>query len=143
MAQAIGKRFIVRLSASAQYTRDRLPAAELYSLGGEATGRAFDQGLLTGDRGAGGLAELAIRPVKGDKFGQSEVYGFVDGGVVGVLPRFPGPRLDYSLASAGAGFRLRYRDKAMLGLEASHAIKDPYPGYAEDWRIAVAWNLSI
>lgn len=142
-AQAIGKRLVARVSASGQYSADRLPAAELFSLGGEAIGRAFDQGVLTGDRGAGGLGELAYRPFKDGKFGQSEVYGFVDGGVVGVAARAGLPRQNYALASAGAGFRARYKDKAMLGLEAARAIDDPYTGYAEDWRMSVSWQLSM
>ena len=58
-SQAIGQRLVARLTGSAQYTGDRLPAAERYSLGGDAIGRAFDIGVLTGDRGAGGSAELA------------------------------------------------------------------------------------
>jgi hemolysin activation/secretion protein len=142
-AQAFGKRLVVRLSVSGQYSGDRLPATELFSLGGDAIGRAFDQGLLTGDRGAGGLGELAYRPLNGGTFGQSEVYGFVDGGVVGVASRGGLSRQNYALASAGAGFRARYKDKAMLGLEAAHAIDDPYAGYAEDWRMSVSWQLSM
>lgn len=142
-AQQIGKRSVVRLSASGQYTRDRLPAAERYSIGGGAIGRAFDTALLTGDRGAGGLAELAYRPIRGDRFGQSEVYSFVDGGVVGVLPRGGLPRLDYALASAGVGLRARFRDKVELGLEAARSIDDPYPGFDDDWRFSVAYRLTL
>lgn len=144
ISQAIGARVVARLSATAQYSRDRLPAAERFSLGGDAIGRAFDIGVLTGDRGAGGSAELGWRPVHSDRFGNSELYGFVDGGVVGVLARVPGAvRADYSLASAGAGVRLRYREKAELGLEGAHSIDAPYPGYHDDWRATISWRLSL
>ena len=142
-AQQIGKRAALRLSASGQYSRDRLPAAERFSVGGEAIGRAFDTSILTGDKGAGGLGEIAYRPLKGGKLAQSEIYSFVDGGVIGVRPRGVVPGADYSLASAGAGFRARYKEKAELGLEAAHSIDDPYPGYGDDWRISVAWRLSL
>ncbi|QDZ06652.1 ShlB/FhaC/HecB family hemolysin secretion/activation protein [Sphingomonas panacisoli] len=142
-AQAIGKSGFIRLTASAQYSRDRLPAAERYTLGGADIGRAFDTAILTGDRGAGGVAELAWRPIKSDRFGQSEVYTFIDGGVLAVLPRGPGVRTDYSLASAGLGVRARYRDKAELGLEAARSIKQPLPGRDDDWRLSVAWRLSL
>ena len=142
-AQAIGKRGFIRLTATGQYSRDRLPAAERYALGGADIGRAFDTAILTGDRGAGGVAELAWRPLKGDRFGTSEVYTYVDGGVLAVLPRGPGLRADYSLASAGIGFRARYREKAELGLEAGRSIKQPLPGQTDDWRLSVAWRLSL
>lgn len=143
-AQAIGKRAFIRLTATGQYSRDRLPAAERYTLGGADIGRAFDTAILTGDRGAGGVAELAYRPVKGDRFGTSEVYTFVDGGVLAVLPRGVGAvRTDYSLASAGLGFRARYRDKIELGLEGARSIKQPLPGRDDDWRVSVAWKLSL
>ncbi|MEO5867500.1 MAG: ShlB/FhaC/HecB family hemolysin secretion/activation protein [Sphingomonas sp.] len=142
-AQAIGKRAVLRLSASGQYTRDRLPAAERFSIGGEAIGRAFDTALLTGDAGAGGLAELAYRPVKRGGFGQSEVYTFVDRGAVAVRARGAQPAAHYDLASAGVGFRARYKEKAELGLEAARSIDDPYPGYADDWRLSVEWRLTL
>ena len=72
----------------------------------------------------------------------SEVYGFVDGGSVRVLERGPYRTQDYSLASAGVGVRARYRAKAELGLEAAHALRRPYPGVADDWRLLVEWRLS-
>ena len=143
LAQQIGKRMVARVTASGQYSADRLPAAERFSIGGEAIGRAFDTAILTGDKGAGGLAELAYRPLKTGRLAQSEVYGFADGGVIGVRPRGVTPGADYSLASAGIGVRARYLEKAELGLEAAHSVDDPYPGYNDDWRISVAWRLSL
>lgn len=142
-AQAIGKRSFIRVSATAQYSGDRLPAAERYALGGADIGRAFDTAVLTGDRGAGGVAEFAWRPLTGDRFGESEVYTFIDGGVLGVLPRGAGSRADFSLASTGVGVRARYRDKIELGLEGARSIKRPLPGRDDDWRFSVAWRLSL
>ena len=143
IAQQIGKRLAARITASGQYSRDRLPAAERFSIGGEAIGRAFDTAILTGDKGAGGLAELAYRPLKRGKLAQSEIYGFADGGVIGVRPRGVVSGANYSLASAGVGIRARYLEKAELGLEAARSVDDPYPGYADDWRISVAWKVSL
>ena len=142
-AQQIGKRGYIRITATGQYSRDRLPAAERYSLGGDSIGRAFPTSILTGDRGLGGVVELAWRPVKAGPFGQSEMYGFVDGGVLAVLPRGPMPRIDSSLASAGLGLRARYRDKVELGLEAARSLKAPAAGQDDDWRLSVEWRLSL
>jgi hemolysin activation/secretion protein len=141
--QQLGKRIVARISGTGQYTRNRLPAAERFAIGGEGTGRAFDASILSGDRGIGGSSELAFRPFKAAAFATSELYTFVDGGSVGILDRGVGQRMDYSLASTGAGVRLRYKEKAELGLEAARAIDDPYAGYGEDWRLSVSWRLSL
>ncbi|RYY43869.1 MAG: ShlB/FhaC/HecB family hemolysin secretion/activation protein [Sphingomonadales bacterium] len=142
-AQAIGKRTTVRVNLTGQYSGDRLPAAERYSVGGEAIGRAFDTSLITADRGAGALGELAFRPVRGDTFGTSEFYVFADRAWIGIQGRGVPGRFDTALASAGVGGRLRWRDKAELGLELARVIDDPWPGYDEDWRMSVAWRLSL
>ena len=142
-AQAIGKRAALRINGSGQYSRDALPAAERFAIGGEAIGRAFDTGLLTGDRGVGGLAELAYRPVKAQHFALSELYTFVDAGKVGIDRRGAAPGGSFSLASAGIGGRVRYRGKAELGLEAARSIDHPYPRYPDDWRVSVAYRLSL
>lgn len=143
VAQGIGKRLVARVSASGQYSNDLLPAAERFAIGGGAIGRAFDTALVTGDRGGGGSAELAWRPVEASRFATSELYGFIDGGAVRVLQRGFVPTRDYGLASIGGGVRARYRAKAELGLEAARAIARPYPGLSDDWRVVVSWRLSI
>lgn len=143
VAQAIGKRLAVRLNLSGQYSNDRLPAAELFSVGGEALGRAFDTAFLTADRGAGALGELAVRPLKGGPFAASELYGFADRAWIGVNPRGINPRVNLDMASAGVGGRVKFKNKAELGLEAATAIEDPYPGFDEDWRLSVNWRLSL
>ena len=142
-AQQIGRFLFLRGSASGQYSRDALPAAERFSIGGEATGRAFDSAILTGDKGAGGLVELAYRPVAAGKMAQSEVYSFVDGGVVGIRPRGILPGADYSLASVGFGVRARFKEKAELGLEVARAIDKPYPAYQSHLRVSVEWRLTL
>lgn len=143
IAQAIGQRLTARLSASGQYSRDPLPAAERFAIGGEAIGRAFDEALLSGDRGGGALAELAWRPVADGKFGQSELYAFGDGGAVGIRARGLIPAQSYGLASAGVGGRLRYGAKAELGLEAARVVDRPYPAYSDRWQFTASWRLTL
>lgn len=143
VTQALGKRASVRLNLSGQYSGDRLPAAERFSVGGEALGRAFDTAFLTADKGAGALGELAVRPVKGGAFAASELYAFADRAWIGLAARGIDPGIDLSMASAGIGGRIKFREKAELGLEAATAIDDPYPAFDEDWRISVMWKLSL
>ncbi len=140
--QAIGQRLVARVQASGQYTPDVLPAAERFAIGGETIGRAFDTALVTGDTGGGALAELAFRPLKTTRLAQSEVYAFGDYGGTRVQARPGLPSEHYTLASAGAGVRAKYRAKAELGLEAARVLEAPYRGYGEDWRISVSWRVS-
>ncbi len=142
VAQAIGQRAALRLSANAQYTRDNLPAAERITLGGETVGRAFDTGILSGDRGYGGAAEFAYQPLKLETLKTSEIYTFVDEGRLTVLGALGVQDQRYTLGSAGVGVRARYKDKAELGLEGARVIDRPVPGYAEKWRLTVSWRLN-
>jgi hemolysin activation/secretion protein len=143
VAQALGKKLTLRVNLSGQLSNNRLPAAERFSVGGETLGRAFDTAFLTADRGAGVLGELAVRPLKGGPLAASELYAFADRAWIGVTARGADPRIDLSMASAGFGGRLKFREKAELGLEAATAIDDPYPGFDEDWRVSVMWKLSL
>ena len=141
--QAIGKRAAVRLRASGQWTRDPLPAVERFSVGGAEMGRAFEVGLINADHGLGGLAELAFRPIRSGKFATSEIYGFADAAKVRLLPRTAFSGMDFDLASAGAGVRLGWTDKAMVEVEFAHVLDEPFPGYDEDWRLSLSWRLNI
>jgi hemolysin activation/secretion protein len=141
--QAIGKRAALRLRASGQWTRDALPAVERFSVGGAEIGRAFEVGLISADRGLGGLAELAWRPLRSGKFASSELYGFADGAKVRLLPRPGFDGMNFDLASAGAGVRLAWTDKAMIEVEYAHVLDDPFPAYDEDWRLSVSWRLNL
>jgi hemolysin activation/secretion protein len=143
LAQAVGSKLTVRVNLLGQFSNDRLPAAERFSVGGETLGRGFNTAFLTADRGAGALGEVAVRPLKGGSFAASELYAFADRAWIGVSARGADPGVDLSMASAGIGTRFKFKEKAELGLEAAKPIEDPYPGYAEDWRVSVMWKLSL
>ncbi len=142
--QVVGKEFALRLSATAQASKDRLPASEQFSLGGDFIGRAFPSGYVIGDRGIGGLAELgwasaSLWPgfLKG-----SEIYGFADGGKLWTESRYRGllPRQQYSLASAGGGMRLNIRKKMIVDLEAARPLDLPYANTTKNWRFTIGWR---
>ena len=85
--QQVGKRLILRLRASGQYSDDRLAAAERFAIGGSEFGGAFDAAILSGDPGIGGHAEIAFRPTLPKRFEGTEVYGFADHARVGIAAR--------------------------------------------------------
>lgn len=141
--QAIGKAFVVRAAATGRWTRDRLPAAQRFSVGGATFGRAFEDGLVNGDRGYAAFGELALRPLRSGRFSKSEIYSFVDYADVTLLERAAIPRTDFTLGSWGGGVRLSYSENATIGVEVADAWDQPVPGYDQDWRVALSWKLSI
>jgi hemolysin activation/secretion protein len=143
VAQRVGKRLTARANVSGQFSRDRLPVVERFAIGGEAIGRGFDESILAGDRGAGGLAELGWQPIGKGRFANSELYGFIDGGRVRIAARGPFAAQSFDLASAGVGTRIRRGDKAELGLEAARVIDRPYPAYADKWQFTASWRLQL
>ncbi|HWL46334.1 MAG TPA: ShlB/FhaC/HecB family hemolysin secretion/activation protein, partial [Sphingomonadaceae bacterium] len=138
-----GKQAILRLRAAGQYSKGRLAASERFAVGGPEFGRAFETALLSGDRGVAGLTEIALRPTLPKAVAGSEIYGFVDGARLAVVPRLTQPAMRFTLASAGIGLRLAYRDTGSFDIEAARAIDDPYPGYRGRWRLNLGWRLSF
>lgn len=141
-SQQLGKRMIFRLEGAGQYTKDALPVSERFSVGGQKFGRAFERGLVSADRGLAGSAELAVRPLSGD-LARSELYVFGDHAAVRLLERPGFGGADIDLGSAGAGVRVAWKDKAMLGLEAARVIDRPFPSYTDDWMFTVSWKLNF
>ncbi|WP_447932156.1 ShlB/FhaC/HecB family hemolysin secretion/activation protein [Sphingopyxis fribergensis] len=141
--QAIGKALVVRAAATGRWTRDRLPAAQRFSVGGATFGRAFDDALVNGDRGYASFGEVALRPLRRGKLSKSEIYGFVDYADVTLLARAAIPRTNFRLGSWGGGVRVAYAENATIGLELADAWNQPVPGYDQDWRVALSWKLSL
>ena len=141
--QAIGRRAALRLRAAGQWTDDPLPAVERFSVGGADFGRAFETGLINADRGYATLGELAWRPLASGRFAASELYGFGDWSQAWLLPRGGSEKQDFDLASAGAGIRFAWTDRAMIELEYARTVDRPYPGYPSDWRVSIGWRVSI
>lgn len=141
--QAIGQRMALRLRLAGQWTGDALPAVERFSVGGASFGRAFEVGIISADRGVAGLAELAWQPIRAGNLKATEVFGFVDAASVRLIERPASAGQDFDLASAGAGVRLAWRDKAMVELEYARTLDRPFPGYDSESRLSVSWRLSI
>jgi hemolysin activation/secretion protein len=138
-----GKHLLGRATLTAQHSTDRLPAAELFAVGGASVGRAFDTAFLTGDSGIGGSIELAFRPIRSGSFGTSELYLFSDAAMLKIRGRQSFPDQKFDLASAGAGARLRFKELAEVGLEAATIVDRPYPTYRGDWRLSFYYGLGF
>lgn len=141
--QAVGKKAVLRLGAIGRWTDDRVPAAQRFSVGGASFGRAFDDGLVNGDRGVASFAEFAWRPLAKGRFARSEIYGFADYADVTLLARPALPRSDFSLGSWGGGVRVAYAERASIGVEVADAWDQPVPGFDQGWRVAFNWTLSL
>jgi len=140
--QMVAKKLIARLRVNGQWTRDPLPAFERFAVGGQEFGRAYEVAVISADRGVAGSAELAIRPFTSKVWGDTEFYGFGDKARVTIFDRGVFPGATYTLASAGGGTRIAWRDKAALFLEAAKPL-NRLPGYDKDWRFSVGWKLSL
>src|SRR5690606_9424579 len=106
-------------------------------------GRAFEAAIISGDRGFGGSAELALRPTLSEKLKGTEVYGFVDGARLRILRRPGFLPANFSLASAGGGLRLAYNPHAWLELEGARVIEKPFAAAQDGWRFNVNWRLKL
>lgn len=139
----LAPKLLARANATGQVTPSRVPAPELFAIGGPLIGRAFDTGFLTGDRGAGGFVELAYRPLTGPRLQTSELYLFADVATIAVAERSLLPGQSFDLASAGAGGRLRIKDFVELGVEAAAVVDRPFSGYRDDWRLSFFYSLTF
>lgn len=139
--RTVAARLIGRMTVAGQFSRSRLPAAELWSVGGASIGRAFDTGILTGDRGVGGFAELAYRPIDRGAFEKSEAYVFADAATLRVNRRPTTPQQSFSLASAGAGVRATYKDRMQLGVEGAVVLDKPFAEYSKNFRLSVYYSV--
>jgi hemolysin activation/secretion protein len=137
----LASRFFGRATAIAQYSKDRLPASELLAFGGAVIGRAFNTGIVTGDRGIGGVAELAYRPIARGPFAKSEIYGFGDAATLRFNERPSVPSQKFNMASAGAGIRANYKERMQFGIEAAAVLNKPFADYDDEFRASFYYSI--
>lgn len=135
----VSRRVTVRARAAGQYSNDRLPASEQFSLGGEAFGRAYESAFVAGDTGYGGSLEVAWRPSGASAMLRgTEIYGFGDRGRVTYNARGAQPRVHGDIASVGAGVRVVVKEKVQVDIEAARGLENPIPSVdRKDWRMVV------
>jgi hemolysin activation/secretion protein len=111
----------LRLAANGQIASRPLLAAQELGLGGPGFGRGYDFSERFGDNGILGLAELRRQfdhPLQGVDWMQ--LYGFIDGGVVGNLANGFGSG---TLLSSGGGLRAAM-GKTEIGVEAAFPLNE-------------------
>jgi hemolysin activation/secretion protein len=117
--QQLGARTHAWASLTAQYSQRPLLASEELALGGAHYGRAFDDGEITGDKGAALMVELRHHP----EFmpNNAQLFGFADAGRIWAAPGGSVPARP-KLASAGAGVRLSLPRGALATLEVAKPL---------------------
>lgn len=105
-----GTSFLARIAG--QVAPEPLISNEQFAIGGADTVRGYLEAEQLGDNGVAATLELhspQFLSLLPEHLEQAYLFGFVDGGMVGILDPLPvdGQRTSsYSLASAGLGFRL-------------------------------------
>ena len=83
-----------------------LPSAELFTFGGVEFGRAYDGGVISGDRGIAGKVQISRpMPLGNPVLPYVEPYVFYDNGEAFSLIKTPGVPSSASAASTGVGTR--------------------------------------
>lgn len=76
-------------------------------------------------------------------FSRSEIYLFGDAASLDFHSRGGLPGQEFTLASAGAGARVRWKDKVELSFEAARVLDRPFEGYEGDWRLSFYYSVKI
>lgn len=140
----LGRRTGVYVSADAQWSPNHLLLSEEFAPGGLPYGRAYNYAEISGDSGAGAMAEFryGFAP-KASKITFVQAYAFVDGAKVWNKPSA------YSLksaafASAGAGLRVTLNNRVTARVEAAKPLtRTPYETGDKDWRLFAAISASF
>jgi hemolysin activation/secretion protein len=140
--QKLPGQFSLLFAGTAQITGDSLLSRELFGLGGDTFGSAFDPDQVVGDYGYGLRAELQ-RSLSYKALGmpmQTQPYIFADyGQVFRHNPTALENRSD-ALGSAGFGVRHHFGDQIYVGVELAFPIQRTDQSYTSDPRLFFAIN---
>jgi len=100
----------IQLNANAQYSADKLPVSEMFSLGGPSSVRGFEPSLKLGDSGFSSSVEWNYQPKINQKWLKNglQVGLFLDYGQTYINNPVPG---EENARLAGAGFNVRLNIK--------------------------------
>lgn len=105
-----------------QVANEPLVSAEQFSAGGLGTARGYLEGEVPGDNAAFGTIELRSPSLLGwmkNKESEWRLYAFADGGILNLRSPLPEQKTNFSLASLGAGTRIKLFDYLNASLDAA------------------------
>jgi hemolysin activation/secretion protein len=115
--------FEVYVTASGQWSANKLLAAEQFGLGGATFGSAYDPSELVGDSGIAARLELQYNQTLDFKYVPNyQLYGFYDGGVVWNRDAFASVKSSSSLTSTGLGLRFNVLEQVTGSLEFAEPL---------------------
>lgn len=141
----LGKRMGVYVSADAQWSPNHLLLSEEFAPGGLPYGRAYNYAEISGDSGAGAMAELryGFAPKKAGPVTFVQAYAFVDGAKVWNTASAYSLR-SAAFSSAGGGLRVTVNNKVTARVEAAKPLtRTPYETGDKDWRVFAAISASF
>ena len=123
--RSLSKRLSLKLTAKAQYSADKLPVTERFSLGGRGAGMAFRVGARTAEQALAGGAEVSWTPGRGAGLQKAALFAYADGAVAHEVARpfYRLPARDFSPASAGGGVRVGIGGKWRASAELAVPVK--------------------
>ncbi|MDE8650512.1 ShlB/FhaC/HecB family hemolysin secretion/activation protein [Novosphingobium album (ex Liu et al. 2023)] len=145
-AKELSKAVGLRVTARGQYSADKLPTTERFSLGGEGAGLAYRVGTLTAERAVAASAELSWKPLGAKTGGLGPtVFAYADGALAHTVarPHFNLPAKDYSLASAGVGARISPFKGWTANVQIAIPVKRPFDGDSKKARVLFSINRVV
>ncbi|GAY19565.1 hemolysin activation/secretion protein [Sphingobium fuliginis] len=126
-----------KVTVKGQYSKDKLPVTERFSLGGRGAGMAYRIGTITSDQALASSLELSWSlPAKSPVLKATSLFAYVDGAVAHAVarPYYGIAAQDYSLASAGGGVRVGVGEGWRASAEIALPVKRPNDAYSRKAR---------
>lgn len=135
--KTIASNLTAKVTVKGQYSKDRLPVTERFSLGGRGAGMAYRIGTITSDQALASSLELSWSlPAKSPVLKATSLFAYVDGAVAHAVarPYYGIAAQDYSLASVGGGVRVGVGKGWRASAEVALPAKRPNDAYSKKAR---------
>ncbi|WP_395397120.1 ShlB/FhaC/HecB family hemolysin secretion/activation protein [Novosphingobium sp. BL-8A] len=146
VVKQVRKAVSLRTTVRGQFTRDLLPTTERFSLGGEGAGLAYRTGIVTADKAVAGDAELAWQVVGDAKSARGlTVFAYADGALAHsyARPVYALRAMDYSLATAGGGVRIKPLKGWIATAQIAIPVKEISPNYNNKARFLFSLTRTV
>ncbi len=134
LSKSINSKLNLAFVSSIQYSNDRLPAIEMFSIGGLTTVRGFKSGLKVGDSGFFTSVEGMYNLGKWNNFGM-QIGLFADYGAVYSNKRVKGEKRRAYLLGSGIETLLHYKDKFNLRLSLGYPLDSEDNDYDKNLKL--------